>query len=382
MFEKLGAFADSFLEMGTPGYDLLVYQNGQCIYRRTRGVSDVEKQIPMNGKERYNIYSCSKLITVTAAMQLWEKGLFALEDKLSDYLPEFSEMTVKTENGIEKAEKPILIKHLFEMTAGFSYRIVTSEQLQLAIRETGGRCTTLETMKYLAREPLEFEPGTSWLYSLAHDVLAALVEIWSGERFGLYVKKNIFDPLGMTHSTFNLPEDELDTIAAQYRFHPETHERYNCGKNIMFYKLGREYESGGAGCISTAEDYMKFLEGLRTAKLLKAETVQLIATDRLEGPARVAAGCNLRGYGLGVRCPRKENPGRLTDFGWGGAAGAGFGIDPVHNVSFLYIQHVLNSPVQAVKHKLYEYIIDALDGVDSKNTGNAAAGPVELLAQQ
>jgi len=382
MFAKLTAFLDIFLDQKTPGFDLLIYQNGQPIYRYFRGFSDAENQIPMNGKERFNIYSCSKLITVTAALQLWEKGLFSLEDRLSDYLPEFAEMTVQTENGIVKAKNPILIKHLFEMTAGFSYKIVGSPQLQLAIRETGGRCTTREVMRYLAREPLMFEPGTDWLYSLGHDVLAALVETISGQRFGLYVKEHIFDPMGMTRSTFLLPEEELDTIAAQYRIHPDTGERYNCGKNIMFYKLGREYESGGAGGISTIEEYVTFLEGLRTGKLLKPETVQMMATDRLEGKPRVSAGCDLRGYGLGVRCPRKENPGRLTDFGWGGAAGAGFGVDPARNMTYMYIQHVLNSPVQAVKSQIYDYIIDALDGVEESAVGNAATGPVEVLAQQ
>ena len=381
MFEKLNAFVDSFLDMQTPGYDLLIYQNGQCIYRRTRGISDVENQIPMNGKERYNIYSCSKLITVTAAMQLWEKGLFSLEDRLSDYLPEFAEMTVKTPEGIQKARNPILIRHLFQMTAGFSYD-VASPQLLLAAKETGGRCPTLETMRYLAREPLLFEPGTSWQYSLCHDVLAALVEKLSGQRFSDYVKEHIFDVLGMTHSTFSLPEEELDTIAAQYRIHPETGVRYNCGKNIMFYKLGSEYESGGAGGISTAEDYMKFLEGLRTHRLLLPETLRAMTEDSLEGPARVAAGVNLRGYGLGLRCPRKENPGRLTDFGWGGAAGASVGVDMARNMSYLYIQHVLRSPVQDVKSNIYDHIIDALDGVQTEIDRNTSQGPVEVLTQR
>ena len=114
-------FCDSLLELGIPGFDVAVYREGTCIFRHWNGYSDLENKIPMNGKERYNIYSCSKPITCTAALQLWEKGLFSLEDRLSDYLPEFENMTVKTEDGIQKAENPILIKHLFEMTAGFSY---------------------------------------------------------------------------------------------------------------------------------------------------------------------------------------------------------------------------------------------------------------------
>ena len=158
MFEKTKAFCDSFLELGVPGFDLAVYQDGRCILRHMNGYSDLENQVKMNGSERYNIYSCSKVITCVAAMQLWEKGLFSLEDKLSDYMPEFKDMTVKTENDIQKAEHPILIRHLFEMTAGFSYHC-RSPHIITAISETDNRCPTRETMKYLAKEPLRFEPG-------------------------------------------------------------------------------------------------------------------------------------------------------------------------------------------------------------------------------
>ncbi len=121
MFENLKKFCDSFLELGVPGFDLAVCKDGECILRYMNGYSDLENKVKINGTERYNIYSCSKVITCTAALQLWEKGLFSLEDKLSDYMPEFNEMTVMTDTGIKKAQNQILIKHLFEMTAGFSY---------------------------------------------------------------------------------------------------------------------------------------------------------------------------------------------------------------------------------------------------------------------
>ena len=121
MFEQTKKFCDTFIEMGHPGFDLAVFKDGECILRYMNGYSDIENKIKVNGNEKYNIYSCSKVITCTAALQLWDKGLYSLEDKLSDYMPEFKEMTVKTSDGIKKAENPILIKHLFEMTAGFSY---------------------------------------------------------------------------------------------------------------------------------------------------------------------------------------------------------------------------------------------------------------------
>ena len=111
MYEGLKKFCDGFLEKGVPGFDLAVFKGGECTLRYMNGFSDLENKVKINGKERYNIYSCSKVITCTAALMLWEKGMYSLEDKLSDYMPEFKNMTVKTDDGVKKAENSILIKH-------------------------------------------------------------------------------------------------------------------------------------------------------------------------------------------------------------------------------------------------------------------------------
>lgn len=352
MFERLKNFCDSFLELGVPGFDLVIYKDGKCILRYMNGYSDLENKVKIDGNERYNIYSCSKVITCTAALQLWEKGLFSLEDKLSEYMPEFKEVTVKTDDGVKKAENPILIKHLFEMTAGFSYDCY-SPQLKKAIDETNGKCPTREVMKYLAKEPLLFEPGDRWEYSLCHDVLAAFVEAVSGENFETYVKKNVFDVVGMGNSTFMLPEEEIETIAPQYRF--EDGKAVNIGKPIFNYKIGTEYASGGAGGISTVDDYIKFLEGLRTYKLLKPETVELMMSDRLtDEQKRTYWTKDTHGYGLGVRCPKGDK--RYIDFGWGGAAGAYLAIDVQNAISIYFGTHLLSSPAQGLRSMLYRFV--------------------------
>lgn len=360
MFSRLDQHLDSFLDMGVPGYDTAVYKDGVCVYRRTRGYSDAEKKIPMTGCERYNIYSCSKPITATATLQLWEKGAFKLSDKLSDYMPEFSLMSVKTPDGrLVRANTPILIEHLFTMTAGFSYEVGTPH-LVAAYEQTGGACPTRETMRYLAREPLVFEPGTNWNYSFCHDVLAALVEVVSGERFGEYVRKNIFEPLGMTKSTFLLPEDELDTLLSQYRFVGTPRKAKKIDKNIFLYKLGREYESGGAGAISTVDDMMKFLEALRVGGvILKNETIELMCRDRLNDATRAGYWYSDYGYGLGVRCPKAPY---TTDFGWGGAAGGYLMVDRVNGIIAYHAQHTLNSPNSAQRRALAKIITECIVG--------------------
>lgn len=362
MFEHLKKFCDSFLNAGLPGFDLAVYRGGKGIFRYMNGYRDLENKVKMSGDERYNIYSCSKVITCTAALQLWEKGKFSLEDKLSDYMPEFAEITVLTESGVKKAENPILIKHLFEMTAGFSYN-TASPWLLRCKEETGGKCQTRAAMKYLAKEPLLFEPGKRWEYSLCHDVLAAFVEVISCKRFEEYVKKYIFDVLDMRRSTFMLPESEIETIAPQYRF--ENGEPVNVGKHIVGYKIGSEYASGGAGCISTVDDYMKFLEGLRAGSILKPETLKMMTADRLSSQQKRTYWLSgSHGYGLGVKTPN----GDTHDFGWGGAAGAYLAVDLENEISVYFGAHMLSSPTQGIRNMIYRIIYAEL--FDRENLGN------------
>lgn len=354
MFEQTKALCQYFLKRGIPGFDLIVYKDGQCILRHMGGYADLENKIPIQGKEKYHIYSCSKLFTCVAAMQLWEKGMFSLEDDLADYLPAFREMTVKTETGIEKAKNPIKIHHLFGMTAGLNYDMQTPD-LKEYYEACDHCCPTVEVVNVIAKTPLEFEPGTGWHYSLCHDVLAALVEVLSGQKFECYMKEHIFDPLGMENSDFLHPEEDWEGFARQYHYDIETGEVQLRWNNA--YRPGKEYASGGAGCVSTAEDYIKFLEALRIGDvILKKETIAMMATDRLTEQQRQMYTYDkmVNGYGLGMRTSRLDPT--WTDFGWGGAAGAYASVDPVNNVTFYYAQHLLNSPVRNLRPWLYRTI--------------------------
>lgn len=354
MFEAIDQLLDVFLSSGVPANDLCIYYKGKCVYRRYKGFSDYALTVPMSGKEKYNLYSCSKPITCAAALNLWEKGGFSLEDKLSDYIPSFSEMRVRDENGnIRRAERPILVRHLFEMTSGLGYD-VGCESIRRVKEKTGGRCPTVETVSALAEEPLSFEPGERWQYSFSHDVLAALVEVISGERFSDYVRKNIFAPLGMNSSDFAFDYAREDELCAQYT--SEGGRRVECGKKILAYKLGDEYESGGAGCVSTVDDYMLFLEALRLGDtILKSETVSLMARNRISPRMKnTDTALNMLktyGYGLGVRC---SMPGcDYTDFGWNGAAGAHMAVDRENEITVYYAQHYLGSPMARIRHLVY-----------------------------
>lgn len=362
MFEKTKALCDSFLELGIPGFDLMVCRDGACVLRYMGGYSDRENQIPMQGNELYNLFSCSKPITVTAAMQLWEMGLFQLDDLLSDYMPEFAHMTVQDGDTVRPALNPIRIRDLFQMTAGFSYDLNSPALEQLRV-DTNGRCPTREFCTALAKEPLRFEPGDQYLYSLCHDVLAALVEVLSGQPFAAYVKEHIFDPLGMTHSNFLLPMEEYKNVVPLYRGNQQTGQiELHPNGNVPAYRLGTEHASGGAGCVSTVEDYMKFMEALRLGDIvLKRDTIQFILSQQLTPHQSRTYPNVFYNYGLGMRAPLPG--GTHTDFGWGGAAGAHLAIDIPHGLSIYYAQHVTLSPTQAIRSQVYNTVLEDLFGI-------------------
>lgn len=330
-----------FEKMGIPSIDCVIYHKGECVFRYQAGFSDEERTRPVDGSERYNIYSCSKPITCTAALQLLEKGLIGLDTPVYEYLPEFRQMKKCIDGKLEDVKNVMTIRHLFTMSGGLNYD-VTSEEIKRGQSETNGVMQTREAMKYLAKRPLIFEPGERFEYSLCHDVLAAVVEVAAGETFGEYVKKNIFDPCGLKRTTFMLPDEKLNEIAAQYRFNAETQKFEPVGPQIQHYKLGSAYESGGAGCVSCVDDYILFLEGLRSGKLLRPETLELMQTPQINDNDPTT-----HAYGLGVRCPSSGSD--LQDFGWGGAAGAFLAVLPKAEATIFHAQHVLSSPNQTMR---------------------------------
>ena len=155
---------------------------------------------------------------------------------------------------------------------------------------------------------------------------------------------------------FHLPEAERAELATQYRFDQEKDAAEPCGQGCV-YMFGSRYASGGAGCVSTVEDFIKFLEALRfDGKLLKKETIEMMSKDWLNEEQRAACrySTNSIGYGLGVRAPRAGAD--RTEFGWGGAAGAFASVDPVNNMSIYYAQHVLSSPNNSLRTWLYHTV--------------------------
>lgn len=202
----------------TPGCCVGVSIDGKTVFRYSCGYSDLDNGVLMTGEEYFNIYSCSKITTSVAGMQLLESGKIKLEDDLYNYIPEFSEMCIKNGNGdVVKAKNKIKVSDLFCMSAGFDYNFANDSVKKLS-EKTKNRYTTAQFARVMAKEPLSFEPGTHWQYSLCHDILAGLISIVSGQDFGKYVFENIFEPLGMQKSVYHHTEEIERKMATQYKF--------------------------------------------------------------------------------------------------------------------------------------------------------------------
>ncbi len=371
-FDLLKNFMDNWAHEFTPGCCAVVYKDGKEVFRHQAGYSDLENQIPLSGDELFNIYSCSKVATVTAALQLYEQGKFLLDDPVYDYIPEFRDMAVRLDDGnIERAKSPITIRQLFTMTAGFTYDI-DDAMLEIVSNSTNGKMDTLVFIKELANMPLAFEPGTHWRYSLCHDVLAAVVEVISGMKFRDYVTQNIFEPLGMHNSFYHLPEHKKQNLAKQYFFEASGATTDDIVKlqmsrstsdgiirktdNKVAHIFGDEYDSGGAGITTTPDDYARFMAalanfgtGVNGERILSAPTVELMRTNQLS-PSLLSdfTWPDLKGYGygLGVRTmidrAASGSLGSCGEFGWSGAAGSTTLADPECNLALFFAQHVIN----------------------------------------
>lgn len=375
-FIPLTRFIDRITAWRIPWAEVLVMHRNETVFRYRAGYADLEAKTPINENQIIYLYSLTKILTCTAALQLVEKGAILLDDPLSAYLPEFAEVEVRktqTDDGMatELAEQPITVRDLFAMTAGFSYDLA-SPSLQEAIERTNGKLPTREFARALAREPLLFEPGTRWNYSMCHDVLAALIEVVDGRRFSAYVREEITDPLGMHDTGFYLSEAQHSRLAPQYVYNDEL------GKaDLMdgeWYRIGTEFESGGAGLLSTVSDYSLFLNTLTNrgtspggVRILSAASVDLMRTDHLS--ERTRGDYNWAhhagyGYGLGVRTHiSKAGSGSLSplgEFGWSGAAGSFAIIDPESQLTVMYAQHLVNNQEPYVHPRLKNIVYSCL----------------------
>lgn len=344
-----------------PGVSALVLRKGEEIYFGAYGMADVENHIPMKRDTIIRLYSMTKPVTAVAVMILAERGEIDLLDPVSLYLPEFREQTVWQEGGDPvPVNRPIRILDLLSMTSGIPYPDDSHEPGRrigrlfgelIGRRLNGEIVTTGDYVREIAKVPLCFQPGEKWLYGLSADVLGALVESVSGMRFGEFLQKEIFEPLDMRDTGFFVPEEKKSRFAQIYLWNQELGRvapSPDCHLGV-YYGEDVAYESGGAGLVSTLDDYSHFAAMLvnrgsyKGKRILGSRTVEFMTRDALTEAQKAGFSWDsLAGYGYGCLMRTLKDPsaegvvGSLGTFGWDGWTGNYAVMDPKEELVFIY----------------------------------------------
>lgn len=329
-------------EHGVPCSEIAISYCGAPVYRYRNGTRDDNAFLHLEGDELYYIYSETKPVTAVAILQLYENKQLDLDDPVSIYLSEYAHMQVKTPSGLRPSVQPITIRHLLTMTSGLNYNCTAPGLIEQAKKHPNS--STRDLVRAIALEPLEFDPGSHFMYSLSHDVLGAVIEIVSGKSLGAYMRQNIFDVCGMNRTGFSNDDSIKASMCSQFLHDLHTHKSYPIPKENSFV-FTPAYESGGAGLISCVDDYFRFVTELANGeKLLRRETIDLMRVDHLRPAAfRDFQQCKAPySYGLGVRTAAGTILPNKGEFGWDGAAGAYCLIDPDRKLAISYFTHVLN----------------------------------------
>mgnify|MGYP001161312776 FL=1 len=360
--ERISELSKSYVDNNkVANVTTIVNRNGNIIYYKAFGQRGADDKRKIKKDDLYRIYSMTKPIVSVAIMQLYEKGLFHLNDPIENFLPEFKNLKIAiNKDSLVEAKNKITFKHLLTHTSGLSYGW-SAHPTDFYFREAEVWTSKSldEFTKKIANIPLRFEPGTKYYYSVSTDILGALIEKISGMSLTKYLSKNIFEPLGMNDTFFEVPKNKQD------RFLPN--HTYNRNKNQLetiqndSFRI-TDFDSGGGGLISTAYDYMIFAESLRNGgefkgkRILGEKTLKYMVKNHLPPTVRgigrgesptdpsVAARTFGLGFGISNNPPVASVIGSKGSYSWGGAAGTIFWVDPVEDLVVVSMIQLMRSP--------------------------------------
>jgi CubicO group peptidase (beta-lactamase class C family) len=379
------------------GCQVAVARRGQVGYFRSLGFRDLERSLPVEEDTIWRIYSMTKPITGVALMTLYQRGMFQLADPVTRFIPQWRELKVRqqAEDGSEqlvKPARPMTVRDLMMHMSGLGFgggRTLqelfsahsTSQAQGLSPGLRRGAGATLQTMvDHYAGYPLEFHPGTHWLYSVSTDICGHLVEIISGQRFDDYLRETLFEPLGMNDTGFMVPDEKVHRFAACYR--------RDGSKNLVVvddpqrsgYRKKSSFLSGGGGLVSTTADYLRFcqmllgggeLDGVR---ILGRKTVELMTSNHLPGDGDLQSVALPGGYGevgfagmgFGLTVAVGKAPaatqviGSAGEYMWGGAASTIFWVDPAEDLTVVFMTQLLPSGTFNFRGQLKALIYPAI----------------------
>jgi len=382
------------------GTVMLVARNGAIGHFEAYGAADLARNAPMKRDTIFRVYSMSKPITAIALMQLYERGLMQIDDPVEKYLPEFRDLQVYSMGTYpnfltRRPERAMTVRDLLSHQSGLTYGFLARTNVDAAYRElevdAGGKERTLKGMiAALAKLPLEFSPGTNWNYSVATDVCGYLVEVISGQPFDVYLQQNIFQPLGMFDTGFEVPAAKASRLAANYSADASGQLRLTStgGKAALNladdpatspYLKPPTFLSGGGGLVSTATDYFRFAQSLcnsgelEGARTIGRKTLELMTSNHLPGGADLMTHAVGRwaettfsgiGFGLGFSVTldpaQAQISGTPGEFAWGGAASTAFWVDPIEDLVAVFMTQLMPSTQYNLRRELRAVVYSAL----------------------
>jgi CubicO group peptidase (beta-lactamase class C family) len=375
-----------------PGAVFLVARKGKLVYSDAIGFQDKEAGKPIARDSIFRIYSMTKPLVSVAAMMLVEDGRIQLADPVSKFLPAMKSMNVsvaKVDAEFAKvtytqvpADREMTVQDLLRHTAGLAYGEITQNApVKEALGKAGLYKSTIdydardlapaEEIERLAKAPLAHQPGAVWEYSLASDVLGRVVEAASGERLADFLDKRLFRPLKMSDTGFWVPQEKIGRLAKALP------TDINSGKpnNLIDVSAAPANDSGGAGGVSTAADYLRFSQMMLNGgqldgnRVLSRSTVALMTSDHLG--TRIAAPVTpgelllgVPGYTFGLGFAVRQGPGvagvpgSAGEFMWAGYAGTYFWIDPKEEIAAVLMTQA-PSPIRAYYRRLFKQLVYA-----------------------
>jgi CubicO group peptidase (beta-lactamase class C family) len=377
----------NYIEPGKiPGCQVAVARHGHLAYYRSLGLMDRERGKPMADDTIFRIYSMTKPITSIALMQLYEQGLFQLNDPVHRVIPAWRDQKVYSGGEgehmtLEAPAGPMTFRHVLSHTSGLSYG-ATNHPVDKVYRANKVRRDQGETLQSfvdkLANVPLHFQPGTRWMYSYSTDVCGHLIEALSGTTLDRYFEERIFEPLGMTDTAFHVPAEKLDRFAANYERKPDKSLQLIDDPAASTYAEKPSFCSGGGGLTGTTADYLRFCEMLRCRgkldgeRIIGSRTLDLMTRNHLTGGdlSTMAVGAFSEtaydgvGFGLGFAMSLDAVAAGAMgegDYYWGGAASTIFWVDPAEDLVVVFMTQLMPSATFNFRGQLKNIIYSAIE---------------------
>ncbi len=384
---RLGEILEENVKSGhIAGGNVAVMYKGEEIYYAEAGYADIANGKKIARDSIFRLYSMSKPITAAAVMLLVERGVLDMLDPIAKFIPTFEHMTIATSDGDVQATKPITVKDCMGMTSGLPYGTdpdVASQDVGKVFDEmyerlyTDNQMSTVEFALKLGNCRLDFEPGTAWRYGTSADVLGAVVEVATGMRFGDFLQKEFFEPLGMEDTGFGVPADKLDRLTVVYEETPEGLIEYHDSHLGIINHMDKEnaFQSGGAGLVSTIADYERFTQMLMNGgsydgrRYLAPRTVEYLTHSRLtpQQSKNLEYWENLAGFTYGNLMRILDDPakavinGSVGEYGWDGWLGPYFANIPQEDLTMLLMIQRKDTGTFDVTRKLRNVLASAID---------------------